>query len=100
MDLICEYSEWVLNSDEMEGLKIFTRESVDSPQAADEQLSAQTPLARLDQRRVLDHLTSVKPSCVRPYVEHVVTVCGDTSPELHDTLVNLFLEDLQNADAG
>ena len=81
-DLICEYSTWVLETDEGFGLRIFTGGAGSN---------------RLDGTRILRHLSSVLPSCVREYLEFVVDG-GNTNEEQHNELVKLYLERLAEVD--
>ena len=86
IDLVCDYSTWVLETDENFGLRIFTAK----PTSASN---------RLDEARVLRHLSSVRPGCVREYLEFVVDG-GNTNEEQHNELVKLYLERLAAVDNG
>jgi tetratricopeptide (TPR) repeat protein len=81
-DLICEYSSWVLETNEDFGLRIFTGVAGPKP---------------LDETRILRHLSSVRPGCVREYLEFVVDG-GNTNEEQHNELVKLYLERLAAVD--
>ena len=84
IDLICEYSTWVLETDANFGLRIFTGKSVSN---------------RLDENRTLIHLRTVRPDCVRGYLEFVVDG-GNENEEHHNELVKLYLQQLAAVENG
>mmetsp|Transcript_10447 Transcript_10447/g.26817 ORF Transcript_10447/g.26817 Transcript_10447/m.26817 type:complete len:994 (-) Transcript_10447:2337-5318(-) len=78
IDLILEFSKWVLDFDPEDGYSIFT--SDDYPE-----------IAELPQEKVLTHLEANAPKFVVRYLEHVVMNLTSKNPALHNKLLQLYL---------
>eukprot|EP00038_Savillea_parva_P002865 m.118520 g.118520 ORF g.118520 m.118520 type:complete len:956 (+) comp10983_c0_seq4:278-3145(+) len=78
IDLILEFSKWVLSFDPEDGYAIFT--SDDYPE-----------IAELPQEKVLAHLEANAPKFVVRYLEHVVMKLNSKNPSLHNKLLQLYL---------
>lgn len=74
--LICEYSNWVLDRDPEEGLKIFTvdMETVEN----------------LSRGVILDFLLKNHRQVVIPYLNHIIEVWGDTKQLFHNILIQMY----------
>lgn len=73
LDLICEYSGWVLDHEPDLGLKIFT---------------AETPeIEQLDRNLVLEFLRNRAPQMEIPYLEHLIHFWNDKTSFFHTTLL-------------
>ncbi|ESN93044.1 hypothetical protein HELRODRAFT_165201 [Helobdella robusta] len=77
IDLIFEYSEWILKKDPQEGLKIFT-----------EDLDEVRSLPRLP---VFNFLEKINQDVLFNYVEHVVNEWSDTTMKLHNYLCTQYI---------
>lgn len=84
MDMVLEYSDWVLDNFPERGLKIF---------ATDLGEAEQWP-----RRRVFDHLARRHGDLCVPYLEHVIHVWNDTDGTFHDTLIRRYAELLRRHD--
>jgi hypothetical protein len=91
-ELVCEFSVWILKKDQRAGLSIFT--GIDS-RIAQDAAGEDTGIAPT---RVREHLRQHSPRCVRGYLEHVVSR-GNTSEELHNELITLYLQQLNDLEA-
>ncbi|KAK4324087.1 hypothetical protein Pmani_005270 [Petrolisthes manimaculis] len=78
IDLIFEYSGWVLQSHPEDGLKIFigNKSSIEVEQ--------------LPRPRVLSFLKKTEKSLIVPYLEHVIEEWKDTTPLLHNELIHQY----------
>uniref|UniRef100_A0A8D8VAN1 Vam6/Vps39-like protein n=1 Tax=Cacopsylla melanoneura TaxID=428564 RepID=A0A8D8VAN1_9HEMI len=83
MDLILKFSAWILEDNPEEGLRVFTEDIDDVEQ--------------LPRPRILDFLLRKFKHLVRPYLEHVINVWGDTSTLFHNTLIHEYREKIQNS---
>jgi len=80
LDLILEFSTWVLASDAQEALEIFVAD--------------RKALERLPPERVLNHLKSVAKGSVVPFLEYVIHELEDTTPEFHNELILQYFAQL------
>jgi hypothetical protein len=83
LDLILEFSVWVLQYDtskegEIAALEIFTAD--------------RKPEDMLPPETILRHLKAVRPSLIIPYLEYVILELGNETPELHNELVLQYLD--------
>lgn len=79
LQLIFEYSEWVLKHYPEEGLRIFT-----------EEFGSETE--NLPREKVIDHLQRVNPDLLIPYLEHVILQWKDRTQSLHNLLIYKYKE--------
>ena len=80
INLICEFSTWVIKSHPEDALLIFT-EDVDTVES-------------LPRSKVLDYLMQTSKELVIPYLEHLILVWLETNPLFHNTLILRYKEDL------
>jgi len=78
VQLVIDYSKWVLKKHPEEGLKIFT---ADTPE-----------VESLPRDRVLSHLEAITPQLVISYLEHIINDWKDSHPEFHNRLI-IFYKD-------
>ncbi|XP_065183462.1 LOW QUALITY PROTEIN: vam6/Vps39-like protein [Sycon ciliatum] len=81
LELIFEYSKWILRASPEDGLRIFTE---DSPE-----------VESLPRDKVLAHLESVAKSLVIKYLEHIIIYGQDTSAVFHNRLITLYRERIE-----
>ncbi|KAL6717314.1 Vacuolar morphogenesis protein 6 [Lecanora helva] len=81
IDLILQFAEWPLKKDTDLGMEIFI---------ADTQ-NAET----LPRHKVLQYLQNIDRSLAVKYLEHVIYELDDTTPNFHQRLVNIYIEDLR-----
>lgn len=74
--LICEYSDWVLRRDPVEGLKIFTEDM--------------EIVEGLPRGVILDFLLKNHKPVVIEYLTHIIDVWGDTKQLFHNILVQMY----------
>lgn len=74
--LICEYSNWVLERDAEEGLKIFTVDIED--------------VERLPRPAILDFLLKNHKDAVVPYLEFVINAWREEHPSFHNILIQKY----------
>lgn len=74
--LIFEFSDWILESHPIDGLKIFT-----------EDIQEVENLPRAD---VLDYLLKNHKSLVVPYLEHIIQVWDEPKPIFHNILIQQY----------
>eukprot|EP00048_Salpingoeca_helianthica_P011412 m.164578 g.164578 ORF g.164578 m.164578 type:complete len:851 (-) comp15225_c0_seq3:104-2656(-) len=79
LDLILDFSKWVLSAHPADALAIFVHDQ--SPHAA-----------QLPHDRVLAHLQACAPSLVIPYLECAINQWGSTSPDFHNMLAQAYLD--------
>ena len=79
LDIVLEFSLWVLEADAAEGFTIF---------ASDDYPEVRT----LPQARVLTHLKTHTPALVVRYLEHAINVWGSADSDFHNQLVNTYLQ--------
>uniref|UniRef100_A0A8D8SG64 Vam6/Vps39-like protein n=1 Tax=Cacopsylla melanoneura TaxID=428564 RepID=A0A8D8SG64_9HEMI len=83
MDIIFQYSTWILEDNPKEALQIFT-EDVDE-------------VEQLPRDRILDFLQRKFKHLVIPYLEHVINVWDDTNTLNHDTLIHEYQDKTQHS---
>ncbi|XP_041353642.1 vam6/Vps39-like protein [Gigantopelta aegis] len=88
LNLILEYSEWVLKKHPEDGLNIFTE---DLPEV--ENLPRDIVLAYLE--KIGKELETNGKELAIQYLEHVIFQWHDTTPEFHNRLVHLYREQIQ-----
>ncbi|KPP64588.1 vam6/Vps39-like protein-like [Scleropages formosus] len=81
LGIIFEFSPWVLKACPEDGLKIFTEDL--------------TEVETLPRDKVLNFLKEGFKELAVPYLEHIIHVWEDTSPEFHNVLIQLYLEKVQ-----
>ncbi|KAJ4267368.1 Vacuolar morphogenesis protein 6 [Fusarium torreyae] len=86
IDLILEHAEWTLKASPDEALEIFTGDTE----------SAET----LPREQVVSFLHDVDTQLEGRYLEHVINELEDVTPDLHDRLVELYVENLKKMEKG
>jgi len=81
IDIILQFSDWVLNKHPEEGLTIFTEDVAD--------------VEHLPRPKVLDFLIRNHKNLIIPYLEHVIHVWKDTNAICHNALIHQYREKLQ-----
>ncbi|KAI8253393.1 hypothetical protein K4K58_007224 [Colletotrichum sp. SAR11_239] len=81
IDLILQYSEWVLKADPKLAMEIFIADSE----------NAET----LPRARVARFLGGINPSLEVQYLEHIINELDDTTPDFHNRLAELFIRQLK-----
>lgn len=81
IDIILQFSDWVLNKYPEEGLTIFTEDVVE--------------VEHLPRPKVLDFLIRNHKNLIIPYLEHVIHVWNDTNAICHNALIHQYREKLQ-----
>jgi len=81
IDIILQFSDWVLNKYPEEGLTIFTEDIAE--------------VEHLPRPKVLDFLIRNHKNLIIPYVEHVIHVWNDTNAICHNALIHQYREKLQ-----
>ncbi|KAG1658440.1 Vam6/Vps39-like protein [Nymphon striatum] len=76
LDLIFEFSSWVLEKHPEDGLKIF--------------LDDIQEIESLPRQKVLEFLLKTNKDVIIPYLEHVVYDWEDLNPNFHNTLVHMY----------
>ncbi|XP_054155821.1 vam6/Vps39-like protein [Oppia nitens] len=79
LDLIFEYSEWVLKQYPEEGIKIFTDDAV-------------VDMELLPRQEVVQYLQKVDDNLLVPYLEHLIFQWMDTTPGFHNALIHKYRE--------
>lgn len=79
LDLIFEYSEWIIREHPEDGLRIFT-----------EDFGSDTE--HLPRQKVVEFFERINPTLTIPYLEHVIENWKDTSPTLHNLLLYKYRE--------
>lgn len=79
LDLMLDFSRWVLQNNAREALNVFIDDNA--------QYGQQLPRAR-----VLEHLKSFAPQMVVPYLEHIIHTWNEVGPEFHNQLVLSYLD--------
>ncbi|XP_050430213.1 vam6/Vps39-like protein isoform X2 [Adelges cooleyi] len=85
IDIILQFSDWVLNKYPEEGLNIFTEDIAE--------------VEHLPRPKVLDFLIRNHKNHIIPYLEHVIYVWGDTNAICHNALIHQYREKLQQYDS-
>jgi len=80
IDLVCEFSTWILESNPEDGLSIFT-EDVDT-------------VENLPRPRILDFLLKTAKDLVIPYLEHLILVWKETNNLFHNSLILQYKDEL------
>lgn len=83
IDLILEFAEWPLRVDPELGMEVFLADTE----------NAET----LPRERVLEFLQSISAKLAIRYSEHVIEELNDMTPDLHQKLLQLYLEQLIKA---
>lgn len=78
INLIFQFSDWLLKEHPEEGLKIFTEDIVE--------------VENLPRPRILDFLLREHETLVIPYLEHVIHSWNDTNPLFHNALIGMYRE--------
>lgn len=86
VDLILEFSDWVLSRYPDGGLDIFTEDVAD--------------VARLSKQRILEHLKENHGRLVVPYLERVIRVWNDPDATFHDGLIYGYTELMRKRGGG
>jgi hypothetical protein len=81
IDIILQFSDWVLNKYPEEGLTIFTEDVAE--------------VENLPRPKVLDFLIRNHKNLIIPYLEHVIHVWNDTNAICHNALIHQYRERLQ-----
>ncbi|XP_064621475.1 vam6/Vps39-like protein [Lineus longissimus] len=82
LNLIFEFSEWVLKTYPEDGLKIFTEDILE--------------VETLPREELLDFLERVAKDLAIPYLEHIISNWDDTNERFHNRLINLYRERVQS----
>lgn len=82
IDLILEFSEWVLRRDPDAGMEIFLADSE----------NAET----LPRDRVVKYLAGINEKLELKYLEHIIDELDDGTPEFHDRVVELQVSSLKD----
>lgn len=80
IDLVLEFSAWPLHVQHELGMEIFLTDTE----------NAET----LPRPRVLAFLETINPNLAIQYLEHVITEWNDLTPDIHQRLLNLYLNQL------
>ena len=81
VDIILQYVEWPLRTDSTLGMEVFLADTE----------NAET----LPRHRVLDFLQHVKQPLAVQYLEHIINELNDLTPDFHQRLIELYLEQLK-----
>ena len=84
IDLILQFAEWPLRKDPQLGMEVFMADSE----------NAET----LHRPRVLEFLQSIDQQLARMYLEHIIQELNDTTPDFHQSLINIYIERLKLGD--
>lgn len=79
LDLIFEYSEWLIRQYPEEGIKIFIDDAV-------------VDMELLPRQEVMEYLQKINADLLIPYLEHLIFVWSDTTPSFHNTLIHKYRE--------
>jgi len=79
LDLILEFSKWVIKVDAEDGFAIFA--SDDYPE-----------ISQLPQDQVLAHLQNHAPTMVVQYLEHIIMKWGNATADFHNRLLQVYLD--------
>ncbi|KAH9637625.1 hypothetical protein HF086_007339 [Spodoptera exigua] len=86
INLIFEFSDWILREYPEEGLRIFTEDKVE--------------VENLPRPKILDFLLREHESLVIPYLEHVIHTWNDTNSLFHDALINMYRDKITDKKAN
>ncbi|XP_063538558.1 vam6/Vps39-like protein [Cydia strobilella] len=86
INLIFEFSDWIIRDHPEEGLKIFIEDKIE--------------VENLPRPKVLDFLLREHKSLVVPYLEHVIHTWNDTNNLFHDALINMYREKITDKKAN
>ncbi|KAF2016996.1 hypothetical protein BU24DRAFT_346017 [Aaosphaeria arxii CBS 175.79] len=81
IDLILEFAEWPLHVDPELGMEVFLADSENAES--------------LPRHKVLDFLRKIDLKLAVKFLEHIIEELNDTTPDFHQTLVDLFLQRLK-----
>eukprot|EP00123_Amoebidium_parasiticum_P004684 comp15977_c0_seq1/m.13392 comp15977_c0_seq1/g.13392 ORF comp15977_c0_seq1/g.13392 comp15977_c0_seq1/m.13392 type:complete len:878 (-) comp15977_c0_seq1:252-2885(-) len=85
LDLVLEFSWWILQTHPQEGLRIFTSPA---PTATGEP----AVLTNQMHERILAHIETIAPGLARDYLEYMVKVENDPNPKYHNKLVISYVQ--------
>ncbi|KAF2236514.1 AvaB protein [Viridothelium virens] len=83
IDTILQYAEWPLRTDSALGMEVFLAESENAEE--------------LPRHRVLDYLQHIQQPLAVQYLEHIISELNDLTPDIHQRLIELYLEQLKAA---
>ncbi|KAJ9632574.1 Vacuolar morphogenesis protein 6 [Knufia peltigerae] len=83
IDMILKFARWPLETEPQAAMEIFVADTENAES--------------LPRHRVLAFLESIDKGLARTYLEHVVDELNDLTPDLHQRLVTLYLEELTQA---
>lgn len=86
IDLILEYAEWPIKADPQLGMEVFLADSENAE--------------LLPRHRVLDFLLDIDKRLAIQYLEHVIGELGDLDSKLHEKLLSLYFERLQELESA
>ncbi|KAI9695186.1 MAG: Vacuolar morphogenesis protein 6 [Bogoriella megaspora] len=81
VDIVLQYAEWPLRVDSTLGMEIFLAESKNAEE--------------LPRHRVLQFLEPIEKSLAMQYLEHIINELDDLTPDFHQRLIELYLEQLK-----
>jgi len=81
IDLILEFARWPMETKPELGMEIFTTDTENAES--------------LPRQKVLNFLESIDRAYAIQYIEHVIDELNDTTPELHQRLLALYMEELK-----
>ncbi|KAK5095706.1 Vacuolar morphogenesis protein 6 [Exophiala xenobiotica] len=82
IDLILEFARWPMETKPEVGMEIFTTDTENAES--------------LPRQKVLNFLESIDRAYAIQYLEHIIDELDDSTPELHQRLVVLYLEELKS----
>eukprot|EP01114_Cavostelium_apophysatum_P004200 TRINITY_DN1437_c0_g2_i2.p1 TRINITY_DN1437_c0_g2~~TRINITY_DN1437_c0_g2_i2.p1 ORF type:complete len:873 (+),score=238.27 TRINITY_DN1437_c0_g2_i2:146-2764(+) len=82
LDLILEFSRWVLLGYPDDALPIFT--------------TVRSEEESLPSVQILGHIKSLAPNLVVPYLEHIISIGRDATPDYHNELIFSYLDTVLN----
>jgi hypothetical protein len=86
IDLILDHAEWTLKASPDDALEIFTGDTENAE--------------NLPRDRIVSFLHDVDTQLERRYLEHIINELEDTTPDLQNRLVELYVENLRKMDKG
>ncbi|KAM0201697.1 hypothetical protein ACHAPA_003792 [Fusarium lateritium] len=86
IDLVLDHAEWTLKASPDDALEIFTGDTENAE--------------NLPRDRIVSFLHDVDTQLERRYLEHIINELEDTTPDLQNRLVELYVENLQKMDKG
>lgn len=86
IDMILEFSEWTLRAEGEPGMDVFL---------ADTERAESLP-----RDRIVKFLGGISPRLEARYLQHIISELGDATPDFHNRLVELLIQDLRFAPRG